>query len=80
MEQQQDSKNDKADEQIIFGTNDGRIQPWREHWKPGPKGDYSDKLKGFNKGQKIALGGTSGNDGESERILYDSNSELNTDA
>lgn len=62
--------------QVIFGTNDGRIQPWREHWQPGPKGDYADKLKGFHRGQKISLGGTSGNDGENERILYDTKSAV----
>ncbi len=80
MDQAQLDVKQKAGEQVIFGTNDGRTQPWREHWQPGPKGDNADKLKGFNKGQKIALGGTSGNDGESERILYDSNSEVNRHA
>ncbi|KAL6699328.1 hypothetical protein J3F84DRAFT_360534 [Trichoderma pleuroticola] len=80
MEQPQHRKNAITDQQVIFGADDGRVQPWREHWKPGPKGDHSDKLKGFNKGQRIALGGTSGNDGESERILYDSNSESKQNA
>ena len=76
MEQPQADINNKSDEQVIFGTNDGRTQPWREHWQPGSKDNRADKLKGFNKGQQIALGGTSGNDGENERILYDSNSEV----
>jgi len=75
MEQPQADMNNTTSAQVIFGTADGRHQPWRNHWQPGPKGDLADKLKGFNKGQTIALGGTSGNDGESERILYDSNSE-----
>jgi len=76
VEQPQADVKKKTGEQVIFGTNNGRTQPRRELWKPGPKGDYADKLKGFNKGQTIALGGISGNDGESERILYDSNSEV----
>jgi hypothetical protein len=63
-------------EQVVFGSNDGRTQPWREHWQPGPKGDYADKLKGFTQGQQIALGGTSGNDGKNERILYDTKSKV----
>ena len=63
-------------EQVIFGSNDGRSQPWRKHWQPGPKGDTSDKLKGFNKGESIVLGGTSGNDGENERVLYDTKYEV----
>lgn len=79
MEQPQAGVNKALGDQVVFGTNDGRTQPWREHWQPGPKGDHADKLKGFNKGQTIALGGTSGNDGESERILYDSNSTQGRD-
>jgi hypothetical protein len=75
MEQPQINDTKGTAEQVIFGTNDGRTQPWRQHWAPGAKGDVADKLKGFKEGQTIALGGTSGNDGESERILYDSKAQ-----
>ncbi|KAI0185545.1 hypothetical protein EV127DRAFT_348176 [Xylaria flabelliformis] len=73
--QQQAHDANQKGEQVIFGTKDGRAQPWRAHWQPGPKGDLADKLRGFSKGQQITLGGTSGNDGESEHIFYDSKSE-----
>lgn len=62
--------------QVVFGAADGRTQPWREHWEPGPRGDTSDKLRGFVKGQDILLGGSSANDGLGESILYDSKSEV----
>lgn len=62
--------------QVVFGAKDGRTQPWREHWVPGPRGDTSDKLRGFTKGQDILLGGSSANDGLGESILYDSKFEV----
>jgi len=56
--------------QPVIGASDGRIQPWREHWQPGSRGNTSDKLGGFAKGQEILLG-SSANDGIGETILYD---------
>jgi hypothetical protein len=64
--------------QVVFGADDGRIQPWREHWHPTPRGDTSDKLRGFTKGQDILLGGSSANDGLGETILFDSKDEVGT--
>jgi hypothetical protein len=66
--------------QVVFGTNDGRLQPWREHWHPSPRGDTSDKLRGFTKGEDILLGGSSANDGLGETILYDSRPKVRVPA